>query len=269
LFRKLIMQLTGKRIIVTGCASGIGAGTVRAFVREGALVSAIDINDTAGEKAVSEANAQNAQGEGQATYYHCDITQRDQVFGVFRRAEKAMGGLDVLANIAGVESAKPAEDVDAADIQAIFSVNINGTIYTNQAACQLMQRQHRGAIINFSSDAALAGMPNSAVYSASKGAVLSWTKTIAYEWGVKYNIRCNSVCPAIKTPMYEAWLAGLSEAERNAHLQSEKLRVPIGGAMGDVDKDMAPVMVFLASDASGFMDGQIFCVNGGRNMVRG
>ena len=69
--------------------------------------------------------------------------------------------------------------------------------------------------------------------------------------------------------MYEAWLAGLTEEERQAHLAAEKMRVPIGGAMGDVDEDMAPVMVFLASDASKFIDGQIFCVNGGRNMVRG
>lgn len=260
------MQLKDKRIIVTGCASGIGAGTVRAYVREGAQVCALDINDAAGKQAVEQANS---QGEGEAHFFHCDITKKDAVFETFAEAQKTMGGLDVLANIAGIESAKPAEDIDPTDIETICSVNINGTIFTNQAACKIMMAQGGGAIINFSSDAALAGMPNSALYAASKGAVLSWTKTIAYEWGVKYNIRCNSVCPAIRTPMYEQWLAQLSEEERAAHLASEKMRVPIGGQMGDVDKDMAPVMVFLAADASGFIDGQIFCVNGGRNMVRG
>ncbi len=260
------MQLQGKRIIVTGGASGIGAGTVRAYAREGAFVCALDRNDSLGEQVAAEAADYNA---GRVAYFHCDIADRDQVFEVFEQAETAMGGLDVLANVAGIEASGAAEDFQPDALARMWSVNIDGTVYTNQAACQLMQKQGGGAIINFASDAALAGMPNSALYAASKGAVLSWTKTVAYEWGVKFNIRCNSVCPAIRTPMYEAWLAGLSEEERQTHLAAEKLRVPIGGSMGDVDEDMAPVMVFLASDASRFMDGQIFCVNGGRNMVRG
>jgi len=260
------MQLLGKRIIVTGAASGIGAGTVRAYVSEGATVSALDINDEAGEKNVAAANA---SGGGSATYYHCDISNRDEVTRIFHQAEKGMGGLDVLANVAGIEGSGAAEAFTPADLARMWGVNINGTVYTNQAACNLMQKQKRGNIINFASDAALAGMPNSAIYAASKGAVLSWTRTIAYEWGVKYNIRCNSVCPGIRTPMYEEWLATQTEEVRNAHLESEKMRVPIGGAMGDVDRDMAPVMVFLASDASGYIDGQVFCVNGGRNMLRG
>jgi len=262
------MQLQGKRIIVTGGASGIGAGTVRAYVREGATVCALDINDARGEDVVALANA-GAAGGGKATYFHCDITCRDEVFDVFAKAESAMGGLDVLAHVAGIEQATPAEEFTPDSLQAMWSVNINGTVFTNQAACKLMQKQGQGNILNFSSDAALAGMPNSASYAASKGAVLAWTKTVAYEWGVKYNIRCNSVVPAIRTPMYEHWLASLGEQERQAHLAAEKMRVPIGGGMGDVDRDMAPVMVFLASDASRFIDGQIFCVNGGRNMLRG
>ena len=113
-----------------------------------------------------------------------------------------------------------------------------------------MQQQECGAIINFSSDAALSGMPNSALYAASKGAVLSWTRTIAHEWAMQHNIRCNCVNPTMKTPMYEQWLSHLSSEELAQHRASEKFKVPLGGSMGDVDKDMAPVMVFLASDAS-------------------
>ncbi len=260
------MQLAGKRIIVTGGASGIGAGTVKAYAREGAFVCVLDRNDAAGEQVAAEARGYNA---GEVAYFHCDIADPQQVFAVFEQAGARMGGLDVLANVAGVENSGAAEELAPEVLHAMWSVNIDGTVFTNQAACRLMREQGAGAIINFASDAALAGMPNSAHYAASKGAVLSWTKTIAYEWGVKYNIRCNTVCPAIRTPMYEAWLADLSEEDRQAHLAAEKLRVPIGGSMGDVDEDMAPVMVFLASDASKFIDGQIFCVNGGRNMVRG
>ena len=123
--------------------------------------------------------------------------------------------------------------------------------------------------VNFASDAGLAGMANSALYAASKGAVFSWSRTIAYEWAIKYNIRTNCVNPTMKTPMYEQYLAGLEPEAREAFLKAERLKVPMKGEMGDVDRDMAPVMVFLASDASSYINGQIIPVNGGRNMLRG
>ncbi|MGG3942098.1 SDR family oxidoreductase [Peribacillus psychrosaccharolyticus] len=261
------MQLKGKRIIVTGGASGIGAGTVRAYVREGAIVSALDIADDLGQKVVDEANS---IGTGKATYYHCNIADAEEVFSVFEQAAKEMGGLDVLAHVAGIESLKPAEDYTPADLNFVWGVNINGAIYTNQAACKIMKEQEgEGAIINFSSDVALAGQPNGALYATAKGAVLSWTRTIAYEWAMKYNIRCNCVNPTMKTPMYQEYLDNLEEAERAKFLAAEKMKVPMRGEMGDVDRDMAPVMVFLASDASGYINGQIIAVNGGRNMLRG
>lgn len=260
------MQLKGKRIIVTGGARGIGAATVRAYVREGAVVTSVDVLDEQGGKTAQDASA---LGDGKAIYHHCDVSNADEVFTVFEKAEKEMGGLDVLAHIAGIEKSRPAEDVTTDDMNLMWSVNINGTVLADQAACKLMQKQGKGAIINFASDAGLAGMPNSALYAASKGAVLSWTRTIAYEWAMKYNIRCNSVNPTMKTPMYEEYLANLSPEELQAHLAAEKMRVPLSGTMGDVDQDMAPVMVFLASDASGYINGQIFCVNGGRIMLRG
>lgn len=261
------MQLKGKRIIVTGGASGIGAGTVKAYVREGAIVSALDIADDLGQKVVDEANA---TGTGKATYYHCNIADAEEVFSVFEQAANEMGGLDVLAHVAGIESLKPAEEYTPADLNFVWGVNINGAIYTNQAACKIMKEQEgEGAIINFSSDVALAGQPNGALYATAKGAVLSWTRTIAYEWAMKYNIRCNCVNPTMKTPMYQEYLDNLEEEERAKFLAAEKMKVPMRGEMGDVDRDMAPVMVFLASDASGYINGQIIAVNGGRNMLRG
>lgn len=258
------MQLKGKRIIVTGGARGIAAGTVRAYVREGAIVSALDIADELGEKSVKEANA---QGDGKASYYHCDISNPAEVFSVFEKAEKDMGGLDVLAHIAGVETTKPAEAYTPEEMNAMWRININGTILTNQAACKLMQKQGKGAIINFASDASY-GMPNSALYAASKGAVLSWTRTIAHEWGLEYNIRSNCVNPTAKTPMYEQWKANAPPEQLKMHLELNKTRYPIGGGLGDTDRDIAPVMVFLATDGSGYINGQIIAVNGGSTMLR-
>jgi NAD(P)-dependent dehydrogenase (short-subunit alcohol dehydrogenase family) len=108
----------------------------------------------------------------------------------------------------------------------MWSINRNGAILCDQAACKQFKQEGKGVIINFAADVAMAGMPNGAIYAASKGAVLSWTRTIAMEWAAKYNIRCNCVNPTMKTPMFEEYKAGLTPAALSAFLASEKQRVP-------------------------------------------
>lgn len=142
------MQLTGKKIIVTGGASGIAAGTVREYVREGAT--------------------------GKAIFYRCNIAKAEEVFSVFNQAANDMGGLDTLAHIAGVELLKAAEEYTVDDMDFQFDVNIKGTILTNQAACNIFKEQEgEENIINFASDTASTGMPGGALYATSKGAVYS------------------------------------------------------------------------------------------------
>lgn len=250
------MQLSGKRIIVTGGASGIGAATVRAYAGEGARVVSVDVDDTGGERVAAAAGA---------TYLHCDIARRDEVFAVFERAATQLGGLDVLANVAGVERRTPAEDIADAEWNLIFDVNVRGTLYTNQAAFRHL-KEGGGRIINFGSGAGIRGQAGSAHYSASKGAVMAWTRTVAQEWS-KYRITVNSVVPAIWTPMYDAWRSRMSEQERMIHDMAMQHVIPIGGKLGDPDADCGPVMVFLASDASHFMTGQCFAVDGGMIML--
>ncbi len=262
------MNGVGKRIIITGGGRGIGASTLRAFVREGAKVVSLEIDPTSGKHEVDVANNQASKG-GEAIFVQCDISSSESVDKAFNAAMHYLGGLDVLANIAAIDFSSPAEDWSVEQMQAIWGVNINGTILTNQAACKMFMDEGKGNIINFASDVAMAGMPNGALYAASKGAVLSWTRTIAKEWASKYNIRCNCVNPTMATPMYEAYLASLSAEDLAIFKAKEKQTVPLGGRMGDPDKDMAPVMLFLASDASGFINGQIVPVNGGRIMLHG
>lgn len=252
------MQLDGKRIIVTGGASGIGAAAVRAYVQEGARVVALDVDAEGGERVCAAAG-------GGATFLRCDIADRAQVDAVFARAAAQLGGLDVLANVAGVERRTPAEDIADAEWDLVFGVNVKGTLYTNQAAFRHL-RAHGGRIINFGSGAGIRGQAGSAHYSASKGAVMAWTRTVAQEWA-KYRITVNSVVPAIWTPMYDAWRARMSDQERMIHDMAMQHVVPLGGKLGDPDADMAPVMVFLASDASHFMTGQCFAVDGGMIML--
>ena len=261
------MQLENKKIILTGGTKGIGAATVKAYVKEGANVVFCGTNDERG-KAVEA--AVNEIGPGKATYFRCNIASKEEVDAFFAKAEEVLGGLDVLANIAAVEGNCAAEAWDEDKINWLMDINVKGTIWTNQAAYRLFEKYATvdGSIINYSSDTALSGMPNGAVYAASKAAVLGWMRSIAFEWGQKLNVRTNCVNPTIKTPMYEAWLATADPAIVEMHKKGLVNRYPIDASMGEAERDCAPVNVFLASDASRYVNGQIICVNGGACMVR-
>jgi 2-hydroxycyclohexanecarboxyl-CoA dehydrogenase len=127
------MQLRDRRIIVTGGASGIGAAAVRAYAREGARVVSLDVNDEAGARVAADAAG------GRAVYRHCDVARRDAVVAAFDEAVATLGGLDVLTHVAGVERGTPAEDIDDAEWDLVFAVNVKGTLYTNQAAFRHMR----------------------------------------------------------------------------------------------------------------------------------
>ena len=252
------MLLEGRRIIVTGGASGIAAATVRAYAREGARVVSLDVDDAMGERVAREAG-------DRVTYQHCDVSRRHEVSEVFERAVAALGGLDVLAHVAGIERGTPAEDIDEAEWDLVFDVNVKGTVHTNQAAFRHM-KEHGGRIINFGSGAAIRGQRGSAHYSAAKAAVMAWTRTVAQEWA-RHGITVNSVVPAIWTPMYDAHRGRMSEEERTIHDLAMRHVIPLGGRLGDADRDIGPVMVFLAGDGARFITGQAIAVDGGMIML--
>lgn len=261
------MELENKKIIVTGGGSGIAAGTVKGYVRAGANVVFCDVNDEGGKATEEAANAQGATGK--ATYIHCDISKKENVVEFFKEAIEILGGLDVLANIAGVERNKAAEDFTEEDIAFVMNVNFNGTVWTNQEAYNYFKANGiEGAIINYASDTGLNGMPNGAIYASSKAAVLGWTRSIARDWAIESNVRCNCVNPSIKTPMYEYWLKTADPKFVEQYKMGFKKQFPIDGDMGEVDRDLVPVMVFLASDGARYINGQTICVNGGLVMVR-
>src|SRR6185436_8207848 len=125
-----------------------------------------------------------------ASYRHCDVARRDEVAAVFDEAARELGGLDVLLHAAAVEKSAPAEEITPADWSRVFDVNVSGTVWTNQAAFRHM-RAHGGRIINFGSGAGIRGQRGSAHYSASKGAVMAWTRTAAQEWA-RWGITVNA-----------------------------------------------------------------------------
>lgn len=258
------MKLEGKRIIVTGGAQGIGESVVRAYVAEGATVASMDVNDSLGQKVAAEANQ---QGPGSAKFYHCDVAKRQDVVSAFAAAIDKMGGLDVMVNVAGVQRGMPAADVTDELFDLLYRVNVLGTILTNQTAFNAMRATGTGNIINFGSEAGFTGELQNATYGSTKAAVHTWTRTVAREWGPS-GIRVNAVLPYVVTPMYEAYRKAMTPEALAAHDEETAKAIPLSGKFGDCARDLAPVMVFLASDASHFITGQLFPVDGGLVSVR-
>ncbi len=258
------MELKGKKIIVTGSARGMGAATVRAYVAAGADVIGMDVMDDAGSAAAADAHA---AGPGTADYLHVDIADSRSVEGAFAEAVKRLGALHVLAHPAAIQRSSSASDVSVEDWDLMFAVNVRGTMLTNQTAYRYIREAGGGSIINFGSISGQRPEVSAAAYSAAKGAVHAWTRTAAGTWGAD-NIRVNAILPAMATPMYRDALARATDAQKTASFWVNHNPIAMGQQYGDPDRDLGPVMVFLASDASRFITGQLIPVDGGQTNVR-
>jgi len=253
-------MLKGKRIIVTGSARGMGEATLCAYVQAGANVVGMDVSDDAGHSISEKANK---IGPGKCSYIHVDVSDKLSVSDSFSQAVEILGGLDVLAHPAAIQRASDASNVSVEDWDLMFSVNVKGTMLTNQIAYKYMRESGGGSIINFGSISGLRPEPSASAYSASKGAVHSWTRTASSTWG-KDNIRVNAILPAMATPMYYAARERSTEEENTMAHWRNNVPISLGQEYGNPEKDLAPVMVFFASDSSRFITGQLIPVDGGQ-----
>lgn len=245
-------KLTGKRIIVTGGAGGIGNAAIQLFVREGARV------------ACTYNSAKPELPEGVISE-RCDIGDRSAVNAVFERFAGELGGVDALLHAAGMHGSTAADQIGEQDWDRMFDINGKGTLWTNQAAFRLM-RDSGGSIINMGSMEGVRGFAGNATYAASRGAVMAWTRSIAQEWG-PYGIRCNCVAPAIDTAIFQRQRSAMDAASLEAMDTALRHSIPLGGKLGDPSRDLAPVLVFLAGDDSRFITGQTLAVDGGLMML--
>ena len=228
------MDLNGKVAIVTGSASGIGAATVRLMEEAGAKVVGADI----------------ATG--------LDVSDRAAVDALVADTASTHGRLDVVANVAGIYRRGDVLSITDEMLDQILAVNLKGTLYMCQAAAQVMIEQGSGSIINVASGAVDAGAAGTCAYAMSKAAVVQLTRNLATEVGRK-GVRVNVVAPGwIDTPMTAA--NDDYEAMRDMMKAVQPLR-QIGQP-----EDIANAILFLASDASSFMTGQILRPNGGVQM---
>jgi len=245
--------LKGRRILVTGGATGIGA-------------AAVGVLTDAGAQVVATYHQTPPPARDDVTWLQCDVRDPDAVDATVGKAADVLGGLDVLLHAAGLWQPGIPGQITVDDIDFLVDTNLKATILTNQAAYAVMRRNGGGRIINFGSGEAVMGSPISAVYAATKGAVAAWTRSIAKAWAAE-KISAIALAPAVQTPGADRLREFLGPAAAAFIDEEIKKTIPLGGALGDPEKDLGPALVFFCSEGSHFMTGQLIAVDGGLVML--
>lgn len=235
-----MIDLAGKRALVTGAASGIGAASAVALEAGGARVERVDV----------------AAGDG---WLRHDVADDDGARAAVAEAVDALGGLDVLVNCAGVAGRGAVTDIECGEWDRVMRVNVRSIFCMSRHAIPTIAAGGGGSIVNIASQLGLVGVSDSAAYCASKGAVVNLTRAMAIDHAPE-RVRVNAVCPGpIDTPMLDGYFAKGSDpaAERQ---RFEGMLVT--GRIGD-PTEVAEAVAFLASDASSYVVGEAFVVDGG------
>ena len=248
------LGLGGKAVVVAGGSSGLGAAAVRLFVEEGARVV---FTGVAQEEGLALQEALTEKG-GTAVFRLSDISSEESVKQLADYVGTAFGGCDILFNNAGILRGGRLHETSVADWDLVQSVNIRGFFLTCRYFIPQMLKKGRGVIINTSSVSGLFGDYRSSAYNASKGAVTNLTRSLALDYA-EHGIRVNAVCPgSMRTPMYDACAQAIGP-ELCERMFSE--RYP--GHRIAAAEEVAKVVVFLASEASSFINGVNLPVDGG------
>jgi len=254
-------RLDGKRALITGAARGIGLAFARAYVREGARVALADIDIERARHAAAEIGAA-------AIAVEMDVTRQDSIDAAVATAVAELGGIDILINNAALFTAAPVVEIERADYERVFAINVGGTLFTLQAVARHMIAQGTGGrIINMASQAGRRGEGPVAVYCATKAAVISLTQSAGMDL-IKHGINVNAIAPGVVDgEHWDGVDAFFAKHENKAPGQKKREvgeAVPYG-RMGTAE-DLTGMAIFLASDESEYILAQTYNVDGGQWM---
>lgn len=264
------LELEGKSVIVTGGGSNIGRAISLAFAKEGAFVAIADIDDTQAQKVVNEALELGAKG---AIAVKTNVTDPESVAAMVKTVTEKFGQVDVLVNNVGWTIDRLFLEKPREEWEKEVQLNLWGAINCTQAVLGGMVERKSGNIVSIGSDAGRMGEYREAVYGACKAGVIALSKSLAREYG-RSGIRFNVVCPGTTMPSSAEEFGEESMWSGGSHVESwntPEMRERIGKAyalrrVGTPD-DLAPVVVFLASDAARFITGQTLSASGGYTMM--
>jgi NAD(P)-dependent dehydrogenase (short-subunit alcohol dehydrogenase family) len=250
-------RLDGKRVAVTGAASGIGRAIARRIAQAGAEVILLDLNAASAEEAAA---AIASETSGSLFAVGLDVSEESSVATAFAQIG-ASGGLDVLINCAGVAHVGSVLTTASHDFDRLYRINVRGTYLSMQAAIPLMETRNTGVILNMASIAATCGLSDRFAYSMTKGAVLAMTLSVAKDC-LPLNIRCNCISPArVHTPFVDGFVSSNYPGQEAEMMQKLAAAQPIG-RMG-TPEEIAQLALFLVSDEAGFITGADYPIDGG------
>jgi NAD(P)-dependent dehydrogenase (short-subunit alcohol dehydrogenase family) len=246
------VELQGRAALITGAGAGLGLAMAERFARAGARMVVAELNREAGETAVERLRSQGAE----AVFHQTDVSDRGSAAEAIQRAVTEYGRLDILVNNAGMADIGPSLTFPEEKWRRNIEVMQTGVFFCAQAAGHVMVEQGGGNIINIASINAQEAFPERLVYCAAKAAVVAMTKVLAIEWA-QYGIRVNAVSPGVtRTAMVDrAVAAGLVKVDK--YIDRTPMR-----RLGRPE-EIADACLFLASDASSFVTGQVLTVDGG------
>ena len=251
------MEVSGRVVLVTGGASGIGRAVIEAFAAEGARVAVADVNVQGAEEVAAMVGA----GGGEGLAVAMDVLSTASVGAGVDRVLSAWSRIDVLANVAGWDKIMSFVETTEELWDRIIGINFRGTLATCHAVLPHMIEAQHGAIVNMASEAGRSGSSGEAVYSGTKGAVIAFTKAIAREVA-RYGIRVNAVAPGLTdTPMLKGMIDDGNEKLIEAIVKATPLRRLAR------PEEVAEAVLFLASDRASFVTGQTLGVGGGLVMA--
>ena len=244
-------MLKGKTAIVTGGSRGIGAAICKRFAEQGANIALLYAGNT--QKAEETKAALQEMG-GKAEAYQCNVADAEQVAAVCKQIIKDFGGADILVNNAGITKDKLVPMMKVPDFDSVVDTNLKGAFYMIKQLYPVFMKQKSGKIINISSVSGLMGNPGQTNYSASKAGLIGLTKSVAKELASR-NVNCNAIAPGfVATDMTE------NLSENNAlvdHIPMKRFAQP---------EDIANLALFLASDQSDYITGEVIRIDGGLAM---